>query len=586
IPANPVEMPSFSRMLRQNGRIVGYVKDDVAFLNNNYKPDIPERDTRAGNVGPVDDICENDFPDTESPTAELLRFSHSLSTTEVFQTVLDELGKKLRERTAAIGALKEAIETLDGVVWTIAPYDYAMFMAGQEVPPEDEEWHGICPRARRQAHEWLYQRGRVTSRITCFEREVEELQRNVTAVSAAMRQADDIEDIYRRASIWPPLVHRHLHSTMPVLERRRPGQRRPERRVIDDDDEAPRSDLPEYEPLACPLTAEAKRAIAELSNSRDVHRYQNHVKASIGHLSSAVAGINDSVRNCHEKLQRYNEKRAESNDLDSQEKSQRELELEAHMATLDDEVSRLTAEAEAALRNLIDRQVELDDEKAALSETVSYFQAIPEQAPRQRRRARAEANVDNSNMDEEGDTVNDLPPPPDHSVIDLLRQYRTEKAHAYRRQPAYQRYALNNDYAAFKKLWHDAVHGDTEVPLPNAKRWFDNAGNPVMSATYRQPGNVKGEPGARGADDSDEDLVIAGEIRDYRCPLSMQLFENPVSNNVCSHTYEKQWIVDMLRKAPMKRAQCPVAGCSMVRTCYSTPGALLRLTITTGAGPR
>ncbi|KAK1579800.1 zinc-finger of the MIZ type in Nse subunit-domain-containing protein [Colletotrichum navitas] len=350
---------------------------------------------------------------------------------------------------------------------------------------------------------------------------------------------------------------------MPILERRRPGQRRPERRVIDNDDEAPGSDLPEYEPLACPLTAEAKRAIAELSNSRDVHRYQNHVKASIRHLSASVAGINDSVRTRHEYLQRLVEKRAESNDLDSQEKSQRELQLETHTATLDDEVPRLTAEAEAALRDLIDRQVELDDEKAALAETVSYFQAIPEQAPRQRRRARAEAHGDDSNMDEEGDTVDDLPPPPDHSVIDVLRQRRADKTHAYQRQPAYQRYALNNDYAAFKKLWHDAAHGDTEVPLPNAKRWFDNAGNPVMPATRRQPGNIKGEPGAQEADDSDEDIVIAGEVRDYRCPLSMQLFENPVSNNVCSHTYEKQWIVDMLRKAPMQRAQCPVAGCSM-----------------------
>ncbi|KAK2003508.1 hypothetical protein LX36DRAFT_651106 [Colletotrichum falcatum] len=350
---------------------------------------------------------------------------------------------------------------------------------------------------------------------------------------------------------------------MPVLERRRPGQRRPERRVIDDDDEAPGSYLPEYEPLACPLTAEAKRAIAELSNSRDVHRYQNHVKASISHLSSSVAGINDSVRTRHEHLQRIVEKRAESNDLDSQEKSQRELDLEAHTATLDDEVPRLTAEAEAALRDLIDRQVELDDEKAALVETVSYFQAIPEQAPRQRRRPRAETNGDDSNMDEEGDTVDDLPPPPDHSVIDILRQYRADKTRAYQHQPAYQRYALNNDYAAFKKLWHDAAYGDTEVPLPNAKRWFDSAGNPVMPATRRQPGNIKGELGAQGADDSDEDIVIAGEVRDYRCPLSLQEFENPVSNKVCSHTYEKQWIVDMLQQAPMKRAQCPVAGCSM-----------------------
>ncbi|KZL81813.1 chromosomal organization and dna repair protein [Colletotrichum incanum] len=348
---------------------------------------------------------------------------------------------------------------------------------------------------------------------------------------------------------------------MPILERRRPGQRRPERRVVDDDD-APESDLPEYEPLACPLTAEAKRAIADLSNSRDVHRYQNHIKTSIRHLGFSVAGINDSIRTRHESLQRLAEKRADSNDLNSQEKSQRELDIENHIATLDEEVPRLTAEAEAALRDLIDRQIELDDEKAALADTVSYFQTLPEQAPRQRRRTRAEANADDSHADEEGDIVDDPPPPPDHSVIDVLRQHRADKSRDYQRQTAYQRYALNNDYAAFKKLWHDAAHGDTEMPLPNAKRWFDEAGNPVMPAMRRGLGNTTSEPGATAADDSDEDIVIAGEVRDYRCPLSMQLFENPVSNNLCSHTYEKQWIVDMLQRSPMKRAQCPVAGCS------------------------
>ncbi|GKT57693.1 chromosomal organization and DNA repair protein [Colletotrichum tofieldiae] len=350
---------------------------------------------------------------------------------------------------------------------------------------------------------------------------------------------------------------------MPILERRRPGQRRPERRVVDDDDDAPGSDLPEYEPLACPLTAEAKRAIADLSNSRDVHRYQNHVKTSIRHLGFSVAGINDSIRTRQESLQRLAEKRAESNDLNSQEKSQRELDIEKQLATLDEEVPRLTAEAEAALRDLIDRQIELDDEKAALADTVSYFQTLPEQAPRQRRRTRAEANADDSNADEEGDIVDDPPPPPDHSVIDVLRQHRADKSRDYQRQTAYQRYALNNDYAAFKKLWHDAAHGDTEMPLPNAKRWFDEAGNPVMPAVRRGPGNTTSEPGPQAADDSDEDIVIAGEVRDYRCPLSMQLFENPVSNNACSHTYEKQWIVDMLQKSPMKRARCPVAGCSI-----------------------
>lgn len=350
---------------------------------------------------------------------------------------------------------------------------------------------------------------------------------------------------------------------MPVLDRRRPNQRRPERRVVDDDDDESQIQLPEYEPLACPLTAEAKRAIADLSNSRDVHRYQNHVKTSIRHLGTSVAGINDAARSRHEALRRMAEKRAESNDPESQEKHERELEIEAHAAILDTEVPSLTSQAEAALRDLIDRQIELDDEKAALADTVSFFQMLPEHQTRPRRRTRAENNEDDENPDND-ETVDELPPPPEQSVIDVLRQNKADKSRDYENLNAYQRYALNNDYAAFKKLWHDAAHGDAEVPLPNAKRWFDDAGNPVMPAAPGTSRNSTNEAGGAAADDSDEDLVIAGEVRDYRCPLSMQLFQEPASNRVCSHTYEKQWIVDMLRKAPNKRALCPVAGCSRV----------------------
>ncbi|KAL0941817.1 chromosomal organization and DNA repair protein [Colletotrichum truncatum] len=345
---------------------------------------------------------------------------------------------------------------------------------------------------------------------------------------------------------------------MPILDRRRPTQRRPERRVVDEDDDI---ELPPYEPLACPLTNEAKRAIAELSNSRDVHRYQNHIKSSITNLSQSVADINDVTRERHEMIKRLAAKRAES---ESQEKSQREDEVEEHTAALDAEVPRLTKEAEAAVRDLIDRQVQLDDDKAALAETVDYYQqlpAAPSSRSRRRTRHRAEDVDGEDGGAEEGEELA-APALPDQSVIDTLRQHRDEKVREYEKMNAYQRYAVNNDYAGFKKLWHDAVHGDTGAPLPNAKRWFDDAGNPVMPRTVSGDSQDVKNEGEGAEDDEDEDVVIAGEVRDYRCPLSMQEYKEPYSNRMCSHTYEKEWIVDMLRKQPNKRSQCVVPGCS------------------------
>ncbi|KAJ5005617.1 E3 SUMO-protein ligase nse2 [Colletotrichum sp. SAR 10_66] len=332
----------------------------------------------------------------------------------------------------------------------------------------------------------------------------------------------------------------------------RPAQRRPERQVVDDDD----VDLPPYEPLACPLTDQAKRAILELSNSRDVHRYASHIKQSISNLSQSVAEVNDATRDRHEQLRRIATKRAESDS--SQEKSQREEQVEAHAAALDAEVPGLTRDVEAALRDLLDRQAQVEDDKKALAETADYFQTLPAAPARARRRRQQ-----NGNEDEEGDTqMEEDEAPPEQSVIDTLRQHRADKAREYQNLNVYQRYALNNDYAGFKKLLHDAVHGDSGPTLPNAKRWFDDEGNPVMPRMAGAAQNVKDEGGAADDEDEDEDLVIAGEIRDYRCPLSMQELKEPFSNRVCNHTYEKQWITEMLNKAPNRRAQCVVAGCS------------------------
>ncbi|KAF9876247.1 hypothetical protein CkaCkLH20_06190 [Colletotrichum karsti] len=333
---------------------------------------------------------------------------------------------------------------------------------------------------------------------------------------------------------------------MPILDRRR-QQRRPERRVADNGDDQT-LDLPPYEPLACPLTNEAKRAIAELSNTRDVHRYQTHIKNSIQHLGQSVMDINDVTRDTRDSVARVAAKRPESA---LEDKSERELGLEKHLAALEADVPTISAEAEAALRDLIDRQVQLEDDKAALVATVDYFQSLPAPAARPRR---GQQDGEGEGQDEDVEM-----PPPEQSVIDTLRQHRAEKQREYERLNAYQRYALNNDYAAFKKLWHESVHGDNGPPVPNAKRWFDDAGNPVvprMSAGQ----DVKNEGGA-AEDDEDDDLIIASEVRDYRCPLSMAEFQEPYSNHVCNHTYEKQWLVDMLRKAPGGRGVCAVPGC-------------------------
>ena len=61
-------------------------------------------------------------------------------------------------------------------------------------------------------------------------------------------------------------------------------------------------------------------------------------------------------------------------------------------------------------------------------------------------------------------------------------------------------------------------------------------------------------------EDDDEILAEGGPRINLKCPITGTLMEDPYKNSVCGHVYEKEAILNHLRKDRMKR--CPVAGCS------------------------
>ncbi|KAK8797922.1 hypothetical protein WA171_005451 [Blastocystis sp. BT1] len=68
---------------------------------------------------------------------------------------------------------------------------------------------------------------------------------------------------------------------------------------------------------------------------------------------------------------------------------------------------------------------------------------------------------------------------------------------------------------------------------------------------------------ARQPHDQDEDMEIgvveANPENRFKCPITGELFENPVKNESCGHTYSKEGIMNYLKKRSF--AVCPVAGC-------------------------
>lgn len=295
--------------------------------------------------------------------------------------------------------------------------------------------------------------------------------------------------------------------------------------------------LPEYEKPSCVLGEDGRRAINNLSNERNNAVYSQNITASLRFIGSSVGDIHERLREQREKLEAMRTRRQEK----GMEKTEEEQRLEDHVAELGPRVDALTDSSEKAVRDLIDRMAELEDEAGILEYCYNNTAADSEEMRRWRQENR---------QDDEEDEIK---PPLAPSVLEMYQRQLSSRESEYTALSMRQRYALNNQYVAFKKLWHDSMAGEDGPPLPDSSRWFRPDGQPVMSGI----GN-----GADGADeDEDDDIAVSREVLSINCPLSLMPMQEPYSNRKCKHTFEKSAIIEYL---PISGAgvQCPQTGCS------------------------
>ncbi|KAF9776590.1 hypothetical protein IL306_005202 [Fusarium sp. DS 682] len=294
------------------------------------------------------------------------------------------------------------------------------------------------------------------------------------------------------------------------------------------------AELPEYEPPECPLSDAARRKLHDLSNTRSTAVYQQQINESIRLLGFSVSDIYERLCSQREALANKKAKRQER----GTEKSEEEQRLEDHLPEFEERINTLTAASEQAIRDMIDRRAELEDEGAIIN---SLYNTANTEAIQQ---GQAEAQRSEEDAEQE--------PPAATSLLETYKDIRQKKESEYTNMSVHQRYALNNDYAGFKKLWHDAKAGDEGPPLPDASRWFTRDGQPVMSGTASGAG-------AEGGDD-DDDIAVAREVKSINCPLTLQPMRDPYTNRNCKHTFEKSALLEYL---PLRgESQCPQAGCS------------------------
>ncbi|KAH7040313.1 zinc-finger of the MIZ type in Nse subunit-domain-containing protein [Microdochium trichocladiopsis] len=140
----------------------------------------------------------------------------------------------------------------------------------------------------------------------------------------------------------------------------------------------------------------------------------------------------------------------------------------------------------------------------------------------------------------------------------MLEEAKHRLASEYAAKSMYARYGVHNEYIAFKKLWHDAVHGAEGKPLPDASRWFAEDGR-GQNRQQEHDGHEHGNDDAGDDDDDDDDLVIDQEHVSLHCPLTLQIMKEPYTSHKCRHTFDKTSIQQFLGKTSK---QCPQTGCS------------------------
>jgi hypothetical protein len=338
------------------------------------------------------------------------------------------------------------------------------------------------------------------------------------------------------------------------------------------------NELPVYKKPSHPLDAEATRKLRELQG-RNLHEVKKHNKQALETITATAESVNDMLREHSDYIARRQKKWDTGKGLGDREDEERAME------ELQRRVEDYTIKLEESMRAVIDSSIatqridgtldwlrqnapkQLEDEyNTQMTQRNTQRQS---QINSQRRRTQDPDGDDDSAAEELEDGATPGPTPLDGTRITLtgvseqFKLKQQEKKDAYTSLSYTSRYARNNEYRDFKRIVHDAKYGDTGPPLGHEDTWFSEAGVPEFGITNTQ----------RGTFDDDDDIVMDRATISTRCPLTFQQFKEPFTSTKCPHTFEKNAILDYIRRAPGRMPHCPVNGCDQVSSLQHLPFA-------------
>ncbi|KIJ64447.1 hypothetical protein HYDPIDRAFT_28392 [Hydnomerulius pinastri MD-312] len=127
-------------------------------------------------------------------------------------------------------------------------------------------------------------------------------------------------------------------------------------------------------------------------------------------------------------------------------------------------------------------------------------------------------------------------------VDDVMETYEKEVKHKmteFRNKTTRQKYASTDAYVQFKQGIYEVQNPGLAIP-------------PINDLVPREDGD---------ASDDDDELEIGGVTQDYKCPITLVILENPMTSEVCKHSYSEVAIRDYLKSARGGKP-CPASGCN------------------------
>ena len=204
-------------------------------------------------------------------------------------------------------------------------------------------------------------------------------------------------------------------------------------------------------------------------------------------------------------------------------------------------VTVLTKELDHAVRRTIESKIWHDSLPYAVQHITTKSREVA-RAPPDRRRRQRNGSQEQDDAAEEDQSRGDALVQPDESQTpsSLLQEFFIKQQHSRRGQSLTDRYSRNNDYIEFYNSLHCAKHDpENQPPVPSHDFWF--AEEEGRAVHRRQDHDMQ------SGDEQDSELEVRAERISTRCPLTLRNFTNPWRSTNCSHSFEKDAIVQLIR---------------------------------------